>query len=165
MTRKPDPIVEIVESVRFQQAIVGPMVDAVVRRLTAAGADGATSRAFLLDWLYLQRPMFERFRGHRFNVQFEGPPLAVDGEEFAIGCLIQREIEWARINPGEAVELLRGLRAAVDAEIENWMGGRPMQFLPATPHKPFPDRAAADAEAARIIRDALGSAGNPEGGA
>lgn len=165
MTRKPDPNVEIVESATFQQAIVAPMVDAFIRRLTAAGADGATSRAFLLDWLYLKRPMFERFRGCRYNVQFEGPPLAVDGEEFAIGCLIQREIEWARIIPGDVVELLRRLRAAVDAEVENWMGGRPMPFLPATPQRPFPDRAAADAEAARIIRDVLGSAGTPQGGA
>jgi len=38
-----------------------------------------------------------------------------------------------------------------------------MKFLPAIVEKPFPDRAAADAEAAQIIRDFLGSTGKPEG--
>ena len=160
MKIKRDFVQEIVESESFQEAIVIPMVDEYVRKLTLPGADGKTSRTFLMDWLYLQRPMFERFRGARFNVQFEGPPLVIGDEQFAIGCMIEREIEWARLTPAEAVVLLRRLRAVVDAEVENWMGERPMQFLPASPQKPFPNRPAADAEAVRIIRDHLGFPGN-----
>ncbi len=163
MKIKRDLVLEIVESESYQEAIAGPMVDEYVRKLTLPGADGKTSRTFLMDWLYLQRPMFDRFRGARFNVQFEGPAVVIDREEFPIGCMIEREIEWVRIAPDEAAVLRRRLRAAVDEVVTDWIGGRPMKFLPARPQKPFPDRTAADAEAAQIIRDFLGSTGKPEG--
>ena len=160
MKIKRDLVLDIVESESYQEAIAGPMVDEYVRKLTLPGADGKTSRTFLMDWLYLQRPMFDRFRGARFNVQFEGPAVVIDREEFPIGCMIEREIEWVRIAPDEAVELRRRLRAAVDEVATDWIGSRPMKFLPATPQKPFPNRPAADAEAVRIIRDHLGFPGN-----
>ena len=160
MKIKRDLVLEIVESESYQEAIAGPMVDEYVRKLTLPGADGKTSRTFLMDWLYLQRPMFDRFRGARFNVQFEGPAVVIDREEFPIGCMIEREIEWVRIAPDEAVELRHRLRAAVDQVVTDWIGSRPMKFLPATPQKPFPNRQAADAESVRIIRDHLGFPGN-----
>ncbi|WP_230281049.1 hypothetical protein [Croceicoccus sp. Ery15] len=153
----------IVSSESFQQQIIGPMIDEFVRRLSRPGADGKAYRAFIQDWLYFERPMLDRFIGERFNVQFEGPALSIDGAEFPLGGFILRELEWVRIDPVEAFELRSELRKAVDEAVIDWIGGRPMKFLPATVEKPFPDRAAADAETAQIIRDFLGSTGKTEG--
>ena len=153
----------IVASESFQQQIISPMIDEFVRRLSRPGADGRTSRSFIQDWLYFERPMLDRFNGGRFNVQFEGPAVAIDGTYYPIGGFIERQIEWVRIDPVEASDLRTKLRGAVDAAVTEWIGGRPMKFLPAIVEKPFPDRVAADAEAAQIIRDFLGSTGKPEG--
>ncbi|QHL92032.1 hypothetical protein GVO57_14155 (plasmid) [Sphingomonas changnyeongensis] len=50
----------------------------------------------------------------------------------------------------------------MDAAVTDPISGSPMTFLPAIVEKPFRDRATADAEAAQIIRDFLGSTGKPE---
>ena len=154
----------IVASDSFQEQIVGPMIEAFVRRLSRPGEDGKTYRSFILDWLYFERPMLDRFIGEQFNVQFEGPALAIEGTDYPLGGFIERQIEWVRLDPVDAFELRTRLRKAVDAEVTDWIDGRPMKFLPAIVEKPFPDRTAADAEAARIIRDFQGSTGKPEGG-
>jgi hypothetical protein len=139
------------------------MIEAFVRRLSRPGEDGKTYRSFILDWLYFERPMLDRFIGEHFNVQFEGPALAIDGSDYPLGGFIERQIEWVRLDPIDAFELRTRLRKAVDAEVTAWIDSRPMKFLPAIVEKPFPDRAVADAEAAQIIRDFLGSTGKPEG--
>lgn len=162
MSKPATTLIDIVRSDHFQEAIVGPMVEAFERRLTRPGADGRTYRSFILDWLYFERPMLDRFVGERFNVQFEGPALSIDGTEYPLGGLIYRELEWVRVDPVEAFRLRQKLRTVVDAAVTEWMAGRPMKFLPAVPEKPFADRAAADAEDARIIRDFLASSGKPE---
>lgn len=163
MTRNPDPIVQIVASDDFQDKIAGPMIDEFVRRLSRPGPDGRTSRRFLEDWLYFERPMFDRFVGERFSAQFEGPALAIGGDHYPLGGFILRHVEWARIDPVDASELRIRLRRAVDQVVAEWIDARPMKFLPANPEKPFPDRAAVDAEAAQKIRDFLGPTGSAEG--
>lgn len=155
----------IVASDSFQEQIIGPMIEAFIRRLSRPGEDGKTYRSFILDWLYFERPMLDRFIGEQFNVQFEGPALTIDGTDYPLGGFVLRQLEWVRIDPVEAHVLRTRLRAAVDKTVTEWMGGRPMKFLPAHPEKPFRDRAAADAEAEQIIRDVLVSSGNREGDA
>ena len=160
-----DPILAIANSDSLQEKIVGPMIEAFVRRLSRPGADGKTYREFIIDWLYFERPMLDRFIGERFNVQFEGPAVTMDGIDYPLGGFVMRQNEWVRIDPIEAVALRTKLRAAVDEVVHQWIDGRPIQFLPAVFEKAFPDRAAADAEVATIIRDFLCSAGKPEGDA
>lgn len=82
MTYRRDLFYEIVASADFQAAMVGPMIDDFVQKMKRPGADGATYRGFIEDWLYLQRPLFDRFQGVRYNVQFEGPPLIIDQREY-----------------------------------------------------------------------------------
>ncbi|MEO0870862.1 MAG: hypothetical protein AAFY19_02720 [Pseudomonadota bacterium] len=154
---------EIVASEEFQQEITGDMIEAFVRRLSRPGEDGKTYRSFILDWLYFERPMLDRFIGERFNVQFEGPAVAIDGTHYPIGGFVQRELEWVRIDPIEATRLRQQLRTAVDATVSKWINGGPMKFLPAVVEKRMPDRSAADAEAAQIIRDFVASVGNAKG--
>ncbi|WP_421836918.1 ATP-dependent DNA helicase [Novosphingobium sp.] len=73
----------IVASESFQQEIIGPMIEAFVSRLERPGEDGKTYRSFIIDWLYFERPMLDRFIGEQFNVQFEGPALHIDGTGYA----------------------------------------------------------------------------------
>jgi hypothetical protein len=163
MKHAPNLIFEIVASDDFQRKLIAPMINAFVSRLSRPGADGKTYRAFILDWLYLERPMLDRFIGERFNVQFEGPALRVDGNDYPLGGYIERQIEWVKIDPVEAFALRTRLRAAVDAAVTEWNGGKPMKFLPAVVVKTMFDRAEADAKAAQTIRDFLGSTAKPEG--
>lgn len=153
----------IVASEAFQQEIIGPMIESFVLRLSRPGEDGKTYRSFIIDWLYFERPMLDRFIGEQFSVQFAGPALHIEGTGYPLGGFIERQIEWVRLDPIAAFELHTRLRKAVDAAVTDWIDGRPMKFLPAIVEKPFPDRAAADAEAAQIIRYFLGSTGKPEG--
>jgi hypothetical protein len=147
MTYRRDLFYEIVASADFQAAMVGPMIDDFVQKMKRPGADGATYRGFIEDWLYLQRPLFDRFKGVRYNVQFEGPPLIID----------HRQLEWAKLDPIEARELRQRLRGAVDGIVDDWIGGRPMQYLPSIAQKPFKDRAAVDAADHAVIRDFVAS--------
>ena len=62
---------------------------AFVRRLNRPGADGRAYRSFILDWLYLERPLIDRFRGARYQVQFEGPAITIDGQDYPLGAYIQ----------------------------------------------------------------------------
>lgn len=163
MKHAPNLIVEILASEDLQHKLIAPMIDAFVRRLSRPGADGKTYRSFILDWLYLERPMLDRFIGERFNVQFEGPALRVEGNDYPLGGYIERQIEWVKIDPVEAIALRTRLRAAVDAVVTEWNGGKPMKFLPAVVVKTMLDRAAADAKDAQTIRDFLGSTAKPEG--
>lgn len=163
MTLKANLIAEIIASDDFQDKIAGPMIDEFMRRLSRPGPDGRTSRRFLEDWLYFERPMLDRFVGERFSAQFEGPAIPIGGKDYPLGGFILRHVEWARIDPIEAAESRSRLRQAVDQVVAEWIGAGPMKFLPAKPEKPFPDRAAADAEAAQRIRDFLASTGRAEG--
>lgn len=92
MTYRRDLFYEIVASADFQAAMVGPMIDDFVQKMKRPGADGATYRGFIEDWLYLQRPLFDRFKGVRYNVQFEGPPLIIDQREYPLGGYIERQL-------------------------------------------------------------------------
>lgn len=161
--RAPSLIEEIIGSERFQEAMIEPMIQSIVHRLSAPGADGRTARSFLLDWLYLQRPMFDRFIGGGYNVQFEGPPVNIDGTDYPLGGYICRDLDWAHLSPIEAIELRELLRAAIDDVVERWMTGRPLQFLRAIRQQPFPDRSAADAEAERAVREYFAN-GRPRAG-
>jgi hypothetical protein len=163
--RAPSLIEEIIGSKRFQEAMIEPMIQSIVHRLSAPGADGRTARSFLLDWLYLQRPMFDRFIGGGYNVQFEGPPVNIDGTDCPLGGYICRDLDWAHLNPIDAIELRELLRAAIVDVVERWIAGRPLQFLPAVPQKPLPDRAAADAEAERAVREYFARRRSGEGDA
>lgn len=128
------------------------LIDEYVRRLSQPGPDGMCCRGFIADWLYFERPMIDRFIGAEFNVQFEGPPVRIDGDEYPLGGFIERQIQWTRIIPEEAFELRERLREAVDQTVREWMRGRNFDFVPAIFEKPFADREAADAEAERQIR-------------
>lgn len=163
MKHASNPILEIVASDDFQHKLIAPMIDAFVSRLSRPGDDGKTYRSFILDWLYLERPMLDRFIGERFNVQFEGPALNVDGTDYPLGGYIERQIEWAKIDPVQSIVLRARLRAAVDAVVMGWIGGRPMTFLPAIVVKSMLDRAATDAKAAQTICEFLSSTAKPQG--
>lgn len=164
MTYPRNLLYEIVASAEFQAAMVGPMIDDFVQKMNRPGADGATYRGFIEDWLYLQRPLFDRFKGVRYNVQFEGPPLIIDQREYPLGGYIERQLEWAKLDPIQAYELRQRLRGAVDGIVDDWIGGRPMQYLPSIPQKPFKDRAAVDAADHAVIRDFAASRNARTGG-
>lgn len=68
MTDKPYLIESIGASDDFQDKIAADMNDAFLRRLNRPGADGRAYRSFILDWLYLERPLIDRFRGVRYQV-------------------------------------------------------------------------------------------------
>lgn len=161
MTKKPTLLKEIVASEEFQDKIAPDMIAAFIRRLNRPGADGRAYRDFILDWLYLERPLFDRFRGARYHVQFEGPEITIDGHEYPLGAYIYCQLVWAHIDPVRAHELYGKLRQAVDAIVDEWRSKTPLKFVPAHPEKPFADRAQADAEAARIIRNLALSNWNP----
>ncbi|PTR08185.1 MULTISPECIES: hypothetical protein [unclassified Novosphingobium] len=163
MTDKPSLIESILASEAFQDKIARDMNEAFLRRLNRPGADGRAYRSFILDWLYLERPLFERFRGARYQVQFEGPAITIDGQDFPLGAYIYRKLEWAHIDPVRAHDLYEKLRAAVDAAVEEWRGQTPLKFLPAHPQRPFADRADADAKAAQAIHAFASPARKPEG--
>lgn len=128
------------------------LIDEYLQRLSRSGPDGMCYRSFIADWLYFERPMIDRFIGAEFNVQFEGPPVRIGGDEYPLGGFIERQIQWTRIIPEEAFALRQKLREVVDQTVCEWMDGRDFEFVPAIFEKPFADRAAADAEAERQIR-------------
>ena len=128
------------------------LIDEYVRRLSRPGPDGGWYRGFIADWLYFERPMIDRFIGAKFNIQFEGPPVRIHGEDYPLGGFIERHMKWTRITPEEAFELREKLREVVDQTVREWMDGKDLDFVPAIFEKPFADRAAADAEAERQIR-------------
>lgn len=135
-----------------RKSLTEVMIDDYVRRLSRPGEDGKWFRTFLIDWLYFERPMIDRFRAAEFSVQFEGPPVAIDGKVYPLGGFILHHLQWARLSPEDAFDLREKLRAVVDRTVGKWMEGKDLTFVPALPEKRFPDRAAADAEAERQIR-------------
>lgn len=150
-----DPIVPEtpgIEPAKRHKTLTELMIDEYVRRLSRPGPDGRLYRGFIADWLYFERPMIDRFIGAEFNVQFEGPPLQIDGEEYPLGGFIERQIKWTRITPEQAFELRKKLRDVVDQTVREWMQNKDFDFVPAIFEKPFANRAAADAEAERQIR-------------
>jgi hypothetical protein len=151
MTKTPSLLDTIAASDDFQDKIAADMIAAFVRRLNRPGADGRAYRAFILDWLYLERPLLDRFCGARYQVQLEGPAINIDGQDYPLGAYIYRELEWAHIDPVHAHALHQKLRAAVDAAVREWRGQTPLKFLPAHHERPFADRADADAQAAQAI--------------
>lgn len=128
------------------------LIDEYVRRLSRPGPDGMCYRGFIADWLYFERPMIDRFIGAEFNVQFEGPAIRIDGNEYPLGGFIERQIQWTRITPEEAFDLREKLREVVDETVREWMHDKDCDFVPAIFEKPLADRAAADAEAEQQIR-------------
>lgn len=128
------------------------LIDDYVRRLSRPGLDGSCYRTFIADWLYLERPMIDRFKGEEFSAQFEGPLVAIGDKTYPLGGFILHHLQWARLSPEDAFDLRETLRAVVDRSVRKWMEGKDLTFVPALPEKPFPDRAAADAEAERQIR-------------
>jgi hypothetical protein len=161
MTKERISLETIIASDDFQDKIAPDMITAITRRLNRPGADGRAYREFILDWLYLERPLFDRFRGARYHVQFEGPAIAIDGHDYPLGAFVYRKLEWAHIDPVRAHDLYEKLRMAVDAVVVEWRGETPLKFLPAHPEKPFADRVDADAEAAQVIRAFAHPTGNP----
>lgn len=153
MTKHINPLYETVAFAKFRAAIVGHRIDDFVAKMRRPGADGATYRAFIEDWLYLQRPLFDRFKGVRYNVQLEGPPLVIEEIEYPLGGYIQRQLEWVKLNPVEARELRQRLRGAVDRIVDDWIGGGPVKYLPYYAQRPFADRAAVDAADHQVILD------------
>lgn len=156
-------VLDIVESEEFQEQITGPMIEDFMQRLNRPGADGKTYRNFILDWLYFERPMLARYKSAQFNVQLEGPSVALEGTEYPLGGFVERGLQWARIGPVDARELALLLNAAIDRTVLDWMADRDLSFVPANPEPRFADREAADAEAVQSIRDFLGSTGKPMG--
>jgi hypothetical protein len=140
----------------FRQKFMQLMIDEFVRRLSRPGLDGTLYRKFIEDWLYIERPMIDRFIGAEFNVQFEGPPVEIDSAHYPLGGFIERQIKWTRISPADAFDLRERLREVVDRTVRDWMDGRVFEFIPAHPKKPFTNRAAADAEAVQEIRALAG---------
>jgi hypothetical protein len=128
------------------------LIEEYVRRLSRPGRDGTLYRSFIADWLYLERPVMDRFKGRTLSLQLEGPPLELDGKQYPLGGFIQHRFEWTRITPRDAVELREQLRAAVDQILHAWLRGRDLRFAPAKPEQPFADRSQADAEAEQEIR-------------
>jgi hypothetical protein len=151
MTNKQPLLDAIAASDEFQDKIATGMIAAFMQRINRPGADGRAYRAFIRDWLYLERPLLDRFRGARYHVQFEGPAITIDRHDYPLGAYIYRKLEWAHIDPVRAHDLYEKLRAAVDATVEEWRGQAPLKFLPAHPQRPFADRAGEDAEAAQAI--------------
>jgi len=99
MTYRRDLFYEIVASADFQAAMVGPMIDDFVQKMKRPGADGATYRGFIEDWLYLQRPLFDQVRGVRYNVQFEGPPLIIDQREYPLARISSASSNGPSLTP------------------------------------------------------------------
>ena len=163
MTDKPSLLDAMVASDDFQDKIAAVMIAAFTRRLNRPGADGEAYRSFILDWLYLERPLLDRFRGARYQVQFEGPAITIDEQDYPLGAYVYRKLEWAHIDPVRAHDLYEKLRAAVDAAVEEWRGQSPLKFLPAHPQRPFADRADADAQVAQAIRAFAAPNRKPEG--
>lgn len=157
MSENSAPEREIRFSKETCDSFVQLMIDEFARRLSRPGLDGAWYRHFILDWLFFDRPMFDRFRGAEFNIQFEGPPVEIDGLHYPLGGFIERQIEWTRISPADAFDLREKLRKAVDETIHAWMAGRDFDFVPAHPEKSFTDRAAADAAVIDEIRAFAGA--------
>ena len=151
MTAPTAPETPGTEPVERYKTLTELLIDEYVRRLSRPGPDGMYYGGFLADWLYFERPMIDRFIGAEFNVQFEGPAIRIDGNEYPLGGFIERQIKWTRITPEEAFELREKLREVVDQTVREWMDGRDFEFVPAIFEKPFADRAAADAEAERQI--------------
>jgi hypothetical protein len=81
MTKERISFDAIIASDDFQDKIAPDMIAAIIRRLNRPGADGRAYRQFILDWLYLERPLFDRFWGARYHVQFEGPAITIDGHD------------------------------------------------------------------------------------
>ena len=130
------------------------LIDEYVKRLSRPGPDGTYYRSFIADWLYFERPMLDRFKGNSFNIQFQGPPVKIDGTEYPLGGFVQRcqQIQWARIGPVLSFQLREKLRQAVDQCVEDWLADQSLSFGPAYPAQPFSDREAADAEAEQEVR-------------
>jgi hypothetical protein len=143
---------EIFNSQRFQERLTTLKIEALTQRFNRGGDDTIAYCSFVEDWLYVERPIFERCRGHRFSVQLEGPALTVNGHALPLSSSICLGADWLRLSTGESCELVQLLRQACDDVIADWLP-RPAQFLPVLPMKPFPDRAKADADDIAKARD------------
>ena len=141
---------DIFYSEKCQKELAQLMIEAFVRRLSRPNPDGEIYRYFIADWLYFERPMMDRIKGRIYSVQFEGPPVQIDGQLFPLGGFVERENEWIRIDPIQAYELRIRLQKAIDEIVDDWLP-TPVTFLPATPEKAFVDREYADAQASGII--------------
>jgi hypothetical protein len=148
-------ILEYLASEKFDEATKDAFIESIAHRLNRPGADGRASRRFLLDWMYLQRPMIERFRGETLSAQFLGPAVEEQGREYPVGGYILNGVDWSELSPLEALDLYVRLQEATDAVIENWMSG-PRTFLPALPEKRAEDADEIWQGAAQAVRDLLG---------
>ena len=129
----------------FQQKLTALKIEAFIRRFNSGGDDTKAYCSFVMDWLYVERPIFERYRGNRYSVQLEGPALNIDGQQLPLSGSICLGVDWLRLSAVESCELLQLLRQACDDVIASWLP-KPVQFLPTKPMKAFPDRAKADAD-------------------
>jgi hypothetical protein len=60
-------------------------------------------------------PAVRTLSGARYQVQFEGPAITIDEQDYPLGAYVYRKLEWAHIDPVRAHDLYEKLRAAVDA--------------------------------------------------
>jgi hypothetical protein len=162
MTDKPSLIDSIVASEAFQEKIAKDMNDAFLRRLNRPGADGRAYRSFILDWLYLERPLFERFRARAIRSSskarrspstsrtIRSAPMSIASSNGRISTRCARMTSMRNC-------------ARRSMPPEQWRGQSPLKFLPAHPQRPFADRADADAQAAEAIHAFASPNKKPEG--
>ncbi len=134
----------IFHSTDFQQKLTRLKIEAFTRRFNMGGDDTKAYCSFVEDWLYVERPIFERYRGHRFSVQLEGPSLTINGCALPLSGSIYLGADWLRLSSAESCALVQLLRQACDDVIADWLP-IPAHFVPTRPMKAFPDRAKADA--------------------
>jgi hypothetical protein len=154
MTDSDFDILDYLESEKFDETTKDAFIESIVHRMSRPGTEGRTWRRFLLDWMYLQRPMIERFRGETLSAQFLGPTVAEQGREYPVGGYILKGVDWAELSPLEALDLFLRLREATDAVIENWMSG-PRKFLPVLSEKRAENADYVWQRSAQIVRDFL----------
>jgi hypothetical protein len=154
MTDSDFDILEYLESEKFDEATKDAFIESTVHRLSRPGTEGRAWRRFLLDWMYLHRPMVERFRGETLSAQFLGPTVTEQRREYPVGGYILKGVDWAELSPLEALDLYTRLQEATDAVIENWMTG-PQKFLPALPEKRSENADYVWQQSAQIVRDFL----------
>lgn len=133
-----------------QKKLAELMIKEFVCRLSRSNPDGEIYRRFITDWLYFERPMMDRIKGKKYSVQFEGPPIQIDGKLFPLGGFVERDNKWFKVDPIQAYQLRIRLQKAIDEIVDHWLP-IPITFLPATPEKAFEDRKYADAQASNII--------------
>ncbi len=118
----------------------------LIARLLADNADGFTYRCAIRHWEWSERPVAERFIGHRNVLRIDGPQFDIDGHKFPMGGMINGPGGWAKLDPIETKELMVDLRGEIDVTISRWLFKHRSNQLPIG-CRPEIDRSIEDAQA------------------